>query len=224
MLRVAGSGFGNMPEVLERGLRTLSQHNMVGRILEACALFPRGERELLTGDGSDGGASGLVAGWLDWLQGVRLTPAERMMRIDTRMNLADDLLLYGDKISMSVSLEARVPMLDIELVNFVESLPLKYRVALHRTKIAHKRIAESYLPAKIVHRKKKGFQVPFGDWSRWIWKDWVAEKLLDSAQPHLGMICKDHLERMWQQHLRKQPDRSRQIFALLMLALWWEQQ
>jgi asparagine synthase (glutamine-hydrolysing) len=165
-----------------------------------------------------------VAGWLNWLQGVRLAPAERMMRMDTRMNLADDLLLYGDKISMSVSLEARVPMLDIELVNFVESLPLKYRVALRRTKIAHKRMAESYLPAKIVHRKKKGFQVPFGDWSRGIWKEWIAEKLLDSAQPHLGMICKDHLERMWQQHLRKQPDRSRQIFALLMLALWWEQQ
>lgn len=224
MLRVASCGIGSMPEVLERGLRTLSQHNMAGRALEACALFPRHEREMLTGDGDDGGASNIIAAWLDWLQEVRLAPAEQMMRMDSRMNLADDLLLYGDKISMAASLEARVPMLDIELVNFVESLPLAYRVALRRAKIVHKRMAEGYLPASIVYRKKKGFQVPFGDWSRGIWKDWIANKLLDAGQAHLGFIRKDSLEKMWRQHLRKQPDRSRQIFALLMLALWWEQQ
>jgi hypothetical protein len=50
----------------------------------------------------------------------------------------DDLLLYGDKISMAHSLEARVPMPDIELVRFVESLPREYRVSLHGGKIAHR--------------------------------------------------------------------------------------
>src|SRR2546430_5664144 len=63
---------------------------------------------------------------------------EAMMAIDTRMGLADDLLLYGDKISMAHSLEARVPMLDIELVRFVESLPPEFRVSLRGGKIAHR--------------------------------------------------------------------------------------
>ena len=147
-----------------------------------------------------------------------------MMRIDSRMNLADDLLLYGDKISMAVSLEARVPMLDIELVRFVESLPLSYRSTLRQTKIVHKKMAEKYLPSSIVHRKKKGFQVPFGNWSRTIWKEWVENWLLDSSSLYLNAFDRNYIEKIWQQHLQKKPDRSRQVFSLLMLAIWWKQQ
>jgi len=213
---------GTLPEFMERGLRTLPVADMAARSVEACALFSSDERALLLGDSSDGGAIERIRYWLDWMDSADCAPAEKMMRMDARMNLADDLLLYGDKLSMAVSLEARVPMLDIELVRFVESLPLQYRVALRKSKIVHKKMAESYLPASIVHRKKKGFQVPFGDWSRGIWKDWVAEKLLDAGQPHLRFIRRDNLEKMWQQHLQRHPDRSRQMFALLMLALWWE--
>ncbi|PIX35618.1 MAG: asparagine synthetase B, partial [Bacteroidetes bacterium CG_4_8_14_3_um_filter_31_14] len=52
---------------------------------------------------------------------------ERMMAIDTRMNLSDDLLIYTDKITMNFSLECRVPLLDTELINFIESLPSEFR-------------------------------------------------------------------------------------------------
>ena len=54
--------------------------------------------------------------------------AEKMMAIDTRMNLSDDLLNYTDKITMNFSLECRVPMLDIELVSFMEALPLDLKL------------------------------------------------------------------------------------------------
>lgn len=223
-MRTVGQRFASLPEVMERGLRTLSCPGLPERVLEACALFSRREREWLIGYGDDGGAKDILATWLDWLSDTDCEPVEKMMRMDTRMNLADDLLLYGDKLSMAVALEARVPMLDVELVKFVESLPLAFRLALRRTKIVHKRMAEKYLPAAIVHRKKKGFQVPFGDWSRGIWKDWIAARLLDPGQQHLLWIRRGPLETMWRQHLAGRPGRERQIFALLMLALWWEQQ
>ena len=53
---------------------------------------------------------------------------DSLMYFDARMNLADDLLLYTDKISMFHSLEVRVPYLDTELVQYIESLPKKFKV------------------------------------------------------------------------------------------------
>ncbi len=213
-----------LPEVVERGLRTLPVSDMAHRMVEACALFNSSEREMLTGCNSDGGASQAMEGWLDWLNRSNCEPAEQMMRVDSRMNLADDLLLYGDKISMAVSLEARVPMLDIELVRFVESLPLDYRVALRRTKIVHKLMAERYLPNAIVHRKKKGFQVPFGEWSRRPWRKYVEDTLLTESAPHWALLKREGVKKLWVEHLNKKPDRSRQIFSLLILSIWWKNQ
>ena len=212
-----GACFPRLPERLERGLRTLPVGNIADRAVEACTLFPRIERLRLLGSDDDGGAARAMRYWFDWLRGCGCGDAEQVMRVDSRMNLADDLLLYGDKIAMAVSLEARVPMLDIELMRFVESLPVEYRIRLRQGKIAHKMMAERYLPRTIVHRPKKGFQVPFGAWSRGPWRQWVEVLLLDG----LGdILSKDGVERLWRGHLCHGPDRSRQIFSLLMLALW----
>lgn len=213
------------PELLERGLRTLSIENEVDRFIEACSLFHANERFQLTGrDSKKNPSHHIMHDWHQWLASSHCKPAEEMMRLDTRMNLSDDLLLYGDKISMATSLEARVPMLDIELVGFVESLPLCYRVAFSRSKIVHKRMAENYLPSSIVHRKKKGFQVPFGNWSRGIWREWIESILLDRNAAHFSYLKYAAVEKLWNQHQAKKPDRSRQMFALLMLAVWWQQQ
>lgn len=215
---------GALPEVMERGLRTLSVKGLQNRAVEACALFPGTERKLLLGSEADGGASKMMQYWLGILENGVSEPAEKMMRMDTRMNLADDLLLYGDKISMAVSLEARVPMLDLELMNFVESLPLQYKLALRQSKIVHKKMAERYLPSEIVHRKKKGFGVPFGAWSRGPWRGYVEECLLRPDAPHWAMLDKREVTNLWNQHLKGAPDRSRQIFSLFMLSLWWQAQ
>ena len=220
---VAGWFPAHLPEVLERGLRALPVNDLAARAVEACALFSAKERLLLTGSTGDGNAVAAMGNWLEWLIETACEPAECMMRVDTRMNLADDLLLYGDKISMAVALEARVPMLDIELVRFVESLPLEYRLAFRQTKIVHKKMAEQYLPPSIVHREKKGFQVPFGSWSRGPWKTFVEDILLSPQASHWKMLNRKGVERLWAQHLDTRPDRSRQIFALLMLAIWWRE-
>jgi len=210
--------FNGKTDSLERGLRTLSVKQPAKQIIEACALFSARDRQMLIGDSDDGGVTAKVDYWLDWLKSKKsLSGVERMMRLDTRMNLADDLLLYGDKISMAVSLETRVPMLDIELVRFIESLPIDYRILWKQGKVVHKKMAERYLPSQIVHRPKKGFQVPFGEWSRNDWRAWLEPLLLDGLD---GLLLRDGVEVLWKEHLAQKPDRSRQIFALMMLALW----
>ncbi len=146
-----------------------------------------------------------------------------MMRIDTRMNLADDLLLYGDKISMACALEARVPMLDKELVAFIESLPLAWRTGLRETKVAHRAMARQYLPASIIDRPKKGFQVPFGDWSRTMWREFVSSSLLDRSAKLHDVLDYGAVREIWDSHVESAPDYSRQVFALLMLSLWCQE-
>lgn len=211
-------------EAARRGLRCLGISDTSERFKQAYALFSDQERKQLTPGIANSGTSSLAAinQWLNWLGNNASSEAERMMRIDTRMNLADDLLLYGDKISMAYALEARVPMLDTELVNFIESLPLNYRTSLKRTKIAHKAMAESYLPDRIINRPKKGFQVPFSDWSKNRWKPFVEEWLLDKNLKIYNHLDHAGVNQLWQRHLKAKPDMAKQIFALLALSIWAE--
>lgn len=212
-----------LPEMVRRGLASLPIDEPAARFITAWGLFTPAERQGLIGSPATGQAEEITRRWLAWLAPAHCPPAEAMMRLDSRMNLADDLLLYGDKIAMSCALEARVPMLDLEVVRFVESLPLAYRVRLGRgaTKIVHKAMAREYLPREIVHRRKKGFRVPFGQWARGPWREWITEVLLDPAAPHFTHLHRPAVEALWREHLRQEPDRERQIFALLNLALWW---
>lgn len=218
LVRKALARWRSKPETLARGLESLAARDVVKQILAASVLFPANERRDLVGYWDDSDVELSLSNWLCWLADKPdLSGAERMMRVDSRMNLADDLLLYGDKISMAVSLEARVPMLDVELVRFIESLPIEYRVRWRQGKVVHKCMAERYLPSEIVHRPKMGFQVPFGDWSKNKWRGYIESLLLDGLN---GLLDRSVVECFWREHLAGKPDRSRQIFALCMLALW----
>jgi len=231
LLREKGVGWGvsqylpterlsaHLPFFITRGLRAMTKKEPVNRFMATYALFTEQQRKKLTGRDNCSFAKARIEAWLAWQAGNKPL-AEQMMRIDTRMNLSDDLLLYGDKLSMAVALEARVPMLDIELMKFIESLPLEFRVTLQESKRVHKAMAEKFLPAEIVHRPKKGFQVPFSDWSKTIWKDRVAERLLSSGLPHLQYLDRTAIEEVWTDHLKGRPDQSRQIFSLLMFSEW----
>ena len=210
-------------EAARRGLRCLGYPDAAERFSRAYSLFSDAEiRRLLPDMASDPQA--YIRDWLDWLpESADLSDADRMMRVDTRMNLADDLLLYGDKISMACALETRVPMLDVPLVQFIESLPLHFRTSLRQTKVVHKALAENYLPKAIVHRRKKGFQVPFCQWSRTVWRQAIEEQLLDPGLRIFEYLSYQGVSEIWQAHVHARRDYSKQIFALWTLSLWCEE-
>lgn len=209
-----------LPDFIKRGLISLPEKNIGMRLLLNYELCSAGQRERLTGRSDQGQALERILHWLEWQHTGKTSVTEQQMRIDARMNLADDLLLYGDKISMAFGLEARVPMLDLRLMEFIESLPLSCKRDLRRGKIIHKAMAEQYLPKEIVYRKKKGFQVPFGKWCRDDWKEHVSEILLTSGAPHLSELSKKELENIWNQH-QQGIDNERILFSLLSFAFWY---
>jgi asparagine synthase (glutamine-hydrolysing) len=208
-----------LPEFLERALASIPMADRVQRFAQIYAPFAPRLRQRLTGSSDPGCAAGSIRYWLDWLGDSGLPDTQAMMAIDARMGLADNYLLYGDKISMAHSLEARVPMLDLELVRFIESLPVEYRVSFAGGKIAHKRAAERHLPAAIVRRPKKGFLLPFRTWSRTIWKERVAAILLEHESP----FSRDAVAELWREHLSGGRDWSEQLFALASFYLWQDQ-
>lgn len=212
-----------VPEYLERAVASIPVADRAQRFEQAYALFSPQVRRQLAGSADPGYADDSIRYWLDWLRPNDIPGVEAMMAIDTRLGLPDDLLQYGDKISMAHSMEVRVPMLDIELMDFVESLPIDYRVSLRATKIVHKIVAIRHLPPVIVNRPKKGFLVPFGTWTATIWKDRVADVLLDPSAPHWAWLERKPVERLWREHLTEWRDRSRQLFALTSLSIWARQ-
>lgn len=148
---------GRKNETIRRGGKSIGISNDIQRFLSVYEIFSQAEIARLLGV-RDGLSEHLIADFYKVMDCASQNhAAERMMALDTRMNLADDLLNYTDKITMNFSLECRVPMLDIPLVRFMESLPLSSRLSLKAGKLIHKEFAKRLLPDSIIQRKKKAF-------------------------------------------------------------------
>lgn len=91
---------------------------------------------------------------------------DRTLQYYTRIYLPDGILAKVDRASMMNSLEARAPLLDIEVADFARRLPHDCKLRGGTTKYLLKKAAARVLPAEIIHRKKKGFGSPIGPWFR----------------------------------------------------------
>ena len=146
----------------------------------------------------------------------------KILFIDTRMSLSDNLLLFNDKITMANSLEMRVPFLDIELVKFLESLPSSFKLKGLNRKYIHKKAVEKWLPKEIIYRKKRGFATPMDEWLQTSLAK-VTKKLLNAKDS----ACKeyfnlDFINKMIDQHQKRKKNFQRHIFALLSFELWYK--
>ena len=97
----------------------------------------------------------------------------KMLYVDTKTSLPDDLLLKADKMTMANSIELRVPLLDHKLLEFAAALPENFKVRGFTTKYIVKRALRKRVPKEILHRKKAGFPVPYASWLRTELKDWT---------------------------------------------------
>lgn len=89
---------------------------------------------------------------------------DKTMEFYTRLYLQDDILVKTDRAGMMHSLEVRAPFLDIELVDFVRTIPHRYKLRHGTTKYILKKALEPILPKDIIYRRKQGFAMPVGRW------------------------------------------------------------
>src|SRR6202048_981828 len=88
----------------------------------------------------------------------------RMLYVDTKTWLPDDLLVKADKMTMANSVELRVPLLDHKILEFAASLPQDFKVHGFTTKYIAKKTLSGCVPREILQRKKAGFPVPYETW------------------------------------------------------------
>jgi asparagine synthase (glutamine-hydrolysing) len=144
----------------------------------------------------------------------------KMMYIDTRMSLADDLLLFNDKVTMANSLEMRVPFLDLELVTFLETLPASLKVRGTVRKYIHKRAVEAWLPREIIHRKKRGFQTPMDEWLQSDLADSVKRLFEERDSACRRYFNIKYVNGLIEAHRRQRENHQRRLYALLCFDLW----
>jgi asparagine synthase (glutamine-hydrolysing) len=144
----------------------------------------------------------------------------RMLYVDTKTWLVDDLLIKADKMTMAASIELRVPFLDHRLVELSASLPSSYKIRNGEGKFILKRIMENRLPKKVVYRKKMGFPVPTAQWLKEDSKEMIREILLDRDSMTGDYFNRDRIARIMKDNTEGKDDYSRILLTLLILEIW----
>jgi asparagine synthase (glutamine-hydrolysing) len=147
-------------------------------------------------------------------------PLSRMLYVDTKLWLPDDLLARGDKMSMAASIEARVPLLDHKVLEFAASLPSQFKVHNLTRKYLLKKVAEKLLPREIVHRKKQGFPIPISLWFRSEARAFVSDLLAPDTIRRRGLFDVSYVQSLVQDHMSGSADRGAQLWALMLVELW----
>lgn len=147
-------------------------------------------------------------------------PLNRMLYVDTKLWLPDDLLDRGDKTSMAASLEARVPLLDHKLVEFAASLPPQLKIQGLTRKYLLRKVGKSLLPTEILRRKKKGFPMPMSLWFRKEARSFLRDALSPSALQRRGLFNPAFVERLLREHETCFADHGSILWGLLSVELW----
>jgi asparagine synthase (glutamine-hydrolysing) len=146
----------------------------------------------------------------------------RLLYLDTRSLLPDSLLLFNDKITMAHSIENRVPFLDMDLIAFIESLPIKYKLNGKITKYVQRKAAAKFLPGNIINRKKKAFETPIGKW----FKQELGNTLIDLIE-RPNSFSREYfnipfIKNMIELHKNRKRDYEKHLFILLSLEYWYQ--
>lgn len=175
---------------------------------------------LYTGDFANGlnrdGSAELVHAY--WSAGPESSVLNKMLYLDTKTALVDDLLLKADKMTMANSLELRVPLLDHKLLEFAASLPEKYKVCGFTTKYVVKRALRALVPEQILDRKKVGFPVPYPLWLKTDLRGWLSDILLSRRSVERGYFNPSRVEQMISDNGRS-GGYSKEVFSLASLEL-----
>ena len=142
------------------------------------------------------------------------------MDVDFATQLPDDLLMLTDKMSMAVSLECRVPLLDQRLVELAAGMPGSLKMRGGELKHVMKRALEGVLPDSILHREKRGFGAPMGAWLRAELAPVLRDVLSRESVTRRGLLDPDAVERTIREHEQQKADRTDHLLALINLEIW----
>jgi asparagine synthase (glutamine-hydrolysing) len=198
---------------------------VVDRYISYVTLFSReAYHELLRGNGTtrfiseDDPFSSILDRYFDRCQTA--DSLNRILYVDLKTSLPDDLLLLTDKMSMASSLECRAPFMDQGLVELTSQMPSWLKVRGLTMKYLLKKAVAPWLPDEILNRKKRGFGVPIGSWLRRDLNPLVEDLLSEGQVKKRGIFSWPSIRSIMDRHKSQQADYTDQLFSLVNLELW----
>ena len=212
-------------ERIKRALYASSFSSEIERFIAIYTIFTPSDKQKLYNDFMQNQFKNddleLIKGLYDKTKNLNDT-LNKLLFIDTRLSLSDDLLLFGDKMSMANSIEMRVPFLDIELVKYLESLPSDLKLKNRNHKYIHKKALRKWLPDNIINRKKRGFATPMDEWLQKDLSSFIRKILLDENSFVLEIMNKVEVEKLINEHNNKKQNHTRKLFCLMSLEVWYK--
>jgi len=148
--------------------------------------------------------------------------AERMMALDMKTYLPDDILAKVDRATMGVSLEGRIPFLDHRVIEFAWRLPVDWKIGKNEGKKILKDVLYRYVPRTLMDRPKMGFSMPIARWLRQDLRDW-SESLLDAKLLEgQGIFSSLHVRRAWEDHLSGRRNIPYKLWNILIFQAWYK--
>jgi asparagine synthase (glutamine-hydrolysing) len=147
---------------------------------------------------------------------------QKMTYLELKLRLAELLLMRVDKMTMATSVEARVPFLDHELVQFAISLPERHKVRDGTGKHLLKTAVDGLVDHDLVWRRKQGFGAPVSEWFRAELGEKAQHEIRTSALAERGLIDYDHVDELWAAH-RAGQEWSFQLWNLYNVSAWYDQ-
>jgi len=144
----------------------------------------------------------------------------RVLYVDMKTYLPERMLVKVDRASMAHSLEVRNPFLDHCLVEFLATLPSRWKLRNGQGKYILKKLMEKRLPAEILYRRKQGFDVPVDRWFRLHLREPFESILRDPATPLFDYFDRDYLLRLWNEHVRGTREHGAKLWIFFIFDRW----
>ena len=145
---------------------------------------------------------------------------DRLLYLDSKTYLPGDILTKVDRMSMAVSLEARVPLLDHVLIEFVARMPSSWKMRGLEAKFIFKQAVTGLVPDEILHRPKQGFGVPIAEWINDQLRERIDDTLSDPRTRQRGFIRPEYVDLLRAEHDRGRRNHSPALWTVLMFELW----
>jgi asparagine synthase (glutamine-hydrolysing) len=149
-----------------------------------------------------------------------ISQLDLMLSLEQRFFLADHNLNYTDKMSMAASLEVRVPFLDLDLVDFVSRVPIRYKQSGREGKWVLKKAMEPYLPKSVIYRPKSGFGVPLRRWMKEDLRELLGDLLSVDSLNKRGLFSPKAVQELIYNNDNGKIDASYTLLSILCIEIW----
>ena len=148
-------------------------------------------------------------------------PVQQMLLTDLTVQLPSQFLTKVDRATMAVGIEARVPLLDEEVVRLVVAMPSEWKVNGVEKKVVLRHSQRGRLPDDILDGPKTGFGVPYEYWLRTSLYEFACDHLLNPTFMQWFGLNTIMVEKMLKEHKQQDVGRGFMLWKLLQMALWY---